>query len=527
MEKSIEYTLLGKINFKDNKYNIYVDNKYRKFYLKIIDSDKSLNLAYPTLEEYISLNKLFGMNYINNINYYIDESNSDYKLSNSKRVKFIPRVVTKTGLVSLATAILLSGCGVQDIPTSSMSEAKSTSIETANTEATSTTVETTNTEETPKPKTIQEMTDEEVLEYYCYPINKIEEGIYSLNRIKVNGEAYTICRNVDEFKKCTGMKGQPSYDDLIKAIENNESIIGRYEDWLKKAIDNLFENEEFNGVDFSVLLYNIQRIKIEEKTSEQIIEESNRPFAAAYFNPKTRQVVINPDKVTQIIFLHEILGHACTQTITEENIYFESEAIITVLDRAEDGSINDISNIIIGLGLEEGKADMIAEAALKESVNSPSTYDIEKETFREFKKTLGLTWADIINNSMTLKIISKMAELGMDNSIKYVDNSDTLYYVGMFEDFNEDVRFKNNMGQFLLDYAQTQIKAGKTMNDVSNQISQIIQESFAYPNYIGVSTSVPKDMTNMKEFEEYVLNLIEKSQNNEKEHKQDDNEPIH
>ena len=83
------------------------------------------------------------------------------------------------------------------------------------------------------------------------------------------------------------------------------------------------------------------------------------------------------------------------------------------------------------------------------------------------------------------------------------------------------------MGQFLLDYAQTQIKAGKTLNDVSNQISQMIQESFAYPNYIGVSTSVPKDMTNMKEFEEYVLNLIEKSQNNEKEHEQDDNEPIH
>ncbi len=197
----------------------------------------------------------------------------------------------------------------------------------------------------------------------------------------------------------------------------------------------------------------------------------------------------------------------------------------TILDRAEDGSVNDISNVIIGYGLEEGKADMIAELALKGSAISSSSYDIEKETFREFKETLGLTWADIINNSMTLKIISKMAELGMDNSIKYVDNSDTLYRVGMFEDFDENVRFKNNMGQFLLDYAQSQIKAGKTMKDVSNQISQMIQGCLT--NWIGISTMVPKDATNMKEFEEYVLSLIEKSQDIEGEPKKDDNELEH
>lgn len=515
MEKSIEYMLLGKINFQGSKYNVYVDNKYRKFYLKIIDSDKSMNLAYPTLEEFISLNKLFGMNYINHINYYIGKKNNSYhKSSDEKKVKFIPKVMTKIGLISLAAAISLSGCGVQDIHTSNISEA--TSI-----------VETTNAEETVKQKTIQEMTDEEVLEYYGYPINKIEDGIYALNRIKSNGELYTICRNVNEFKKYTGMEGQPSYDDLLKAIENNESITGRYEDWFKEAINNLSQNEDFKGVDFSVLLYNIQRIKIEEKTVEQIREESNETFAQAYFNPKTKQVAINPDTVTQVIFLHEILGHACTQTITEENIYFESEAVITILDRTEDGSVNNISNVIIGYGLEEGKADMIAELALKGSDRSTSSYDIEKETFREFKETLGLTWADIINNSMTLKIISKMAELGMDNSIKYVDNSDTLYRVAMFEDFDENVRFKNNMGQFILDYAQSQIKAGKTMEEVSNQISQMIQESFAYPNSIGISTMIPKDVTNMKEFEEYVLSLIEKSQNIEKEPKQEDNELEH
>ena len=50
MEKSIEYKLLGKINFKGNKYNVYIDAKYRKIYLKIIDTEYLMNLTYPTLE---------------------------------------------------------------------------------------------------------------------------------------------------------------------------------------------------------------------------------------------------------------------------------------------------------------------------------------------------------------------------------------------------------------------------------------------------------------------------------------------
>lgn len=520
MEKSIEYKLLGKINFQCNKYNVYIDNKYRKFYLRIIDTDKLMNLTYPTLEEFINLNKLFGMNYIKDINYYfIEKNNSEHKLSDSKKVRFIPKVLTTAGLISLSAAILLSGCGMQDIGTPHISETTSI-VETTNTEQSQT-------QEAVKAKTVAEMTDEEILEYYGYPADKIENGIYSLNRIKSDGESYTICRNVNEFKEYTGIKGIPTYEDLLNAIENNESITGRYEEWFKEAINNLSQNEEFNGVDFSVLLYNIQRMKIQEKTSEEIRNGSNDAFAKAYFHPKTKDVVVNPDTVTQIVFLHEILGHAITQTITEEDIFFESEAVITVIDRADDGNINDINNIIIGYGLEEGKADLLAELALNNSTSSTSNYDIEKESFREFKETLGLTWADIINNSMTLKIIAKMSELGMNDSIKYVDNSDTLYRANMFDDIDDSIRFKNNIGEFLLDYSQSQIKAGRSIEEVSNQISKMIQESSAYPNSIGIATMFPKDLTNMMEFEEYVVSLIEKPQNIEKETKLADNELEH
>ena len=161
MEKSREYKLLGKINFQGNKYNIYEDNKYRKFYLKIINNSNLINLAYPTLEEFIGLNKVFGMNYINDINLFLDKNN----LSDKKRVRFIPKVITKTGLVSLSVALWLSGCGIKDSNAVNTSEPVSIE-ETAEDEQSKI-------EETVKPKTVEEMTDEEVLKYYGYQMNRV------------------------------------------------------------------------------------------------------------------------------------------------------------------------------------------------------------------------------------------------------------------------------------------------------------------------------------------------------------------
>ena len=84
MENSITYKLLGKVNYKGNEFNIYRDKKYRKFYLKIIKDNNFANLMYPTWEEYNELNKIFGMNYIKDIETLIKQKNSGSKLSDKK-----------------------------------------------------------------------------------------------------------------------------------------------------------------------------------------------------------------------------------------------------------------------------------------------------------------------------------------------------------------------------------------------------------------------------------------------------------
>lgn len=482
MENSITYKLLGKVNYKGNEFNIYRDKKYRKFYLKIIKDNNFANLMYPTWEEYNELNKIFGMNYIKDIETLIKQKNSGSKLSDKKIVKFIPKVITKVGLLTILTAIKLCG-----------DELKSGSIST---------------------QIISQITDENLLEYRGYSIEKIEDGIYALNKVTVDEDTYIMCRNVDELKKELGLEGIPTYDDLLNAIKNNENISGRYEEWFCEAISNLSHNEEFKDVDFSVLLYNIQRMKIEEKTSEEIIERAENDNVVAFYEPATQKVGVNPNNVTKYIFLHEALGHASTQLIVD-NIHYESNVILSIVDRNSDGSMGNIDAIFIGSGLEEGKADLLTEISLNFSEKAASVYDIEKETFREYKETLRLSWADIINNSMTLKIITEMKKIGIENPIEYIDNSDILHNANAsdklhYGELEDEVKFKNNVGNFLIEYSGLQIDAGRTKEDVVAQISQMIQLSDAYPYEIGVRRWYPVDDTNMQEFEEYVIDSIEK-----------------
>jgi hypothetical protein len=509
MEKCIEYKWLGRINFQGNKFNIYKDNKYRKFYLKIIEKEEVVNLVYPTLEEFESLNKMFGMNNIKKIMCFTDQK--DLKLSDRKKVKFIPKIITKTGLVSLSVALMLCGC-------------KSQSSNDNMTNLVDKLAEQETKKETKKEGRIvtseESMTDEEILEHYGRQVDKIENGIYALKKAKIGDKTYKICKDVNEFKESVGIEGTTSYDDLLNAITNNENITGRYEEWLKEAITNLSQNKEFDGVDFSVLLYNIQRMKILEKTPEEIKTEAQNLVARAYFDQFTGEVAVNSENITKIVFLHEALGHATTEVIVEEgeNIYFRTKAIISVLDRKENGVVNKIDNIMIGDGIEEGKADCLAEAALNYTEICSSGYSIEKETFREFKETLGLSWKDIINNGMTLKILAKMSEQGIKEPIQYIDNSDMLHYVEIFEEIDEEITFQNNIGGFLVEYAEAQLEKGRAVEEITTQISQMIQKSEYYDSYIGGTMT---DFTNMQNYEKQIITSIENLKEQDKENEEE------
>lgn len=261
-------------------------------------------------------------------------------------------------------------------------------------------------------------------------------------------------------------------------------------------------------------------MKILEKTPEEIKTEAQNLVARAYFDQFTGEVAVNSENITKIVFLHEALGHATTEVIVEEgeNIYFRTKAIISVLDRKENGVVNKIDNIMIGDGIEEGKADCLAEAALNYTEICSSGYSIEKETFREFKETLGLSWKDIINNGMTLKILAKMSEQGIKEPIQYIDNSDMLHYVEIFEEIDEEITFQNNIGGFLVEYAEAQLEKGRAVEEITTQISQMIQKSEYYDSYIGGTMT---DFTNMQNYEKQIITSIENLKEQDKENEEE------
>ena len=498
MEDIIEYKLLGRIEYKGNKYNVYRDNDLQKFYLKIVEDNGMVNLVYPTLEEYLELNKKFLGNCIKKINCV--EIKSEKKASfnskgqndlvNVKMLRFVPRVIARTGLVSLSTALLLTGCGFPRINRLNMF---GTRVES----------EATTSEE---PKDVADMTDIELLEYYYgSPVEEIAPRKYVLPTLRIESEVFTICQNAEQFRKCVGMEKRPTYDDLLNAVASNSNITGKHEKWLKEAIINLSHNPDFDNVDFSAFLYNLQRMTIEEKSLDEVAEDSEKTGAAAYFRCAESKVVISKERDSKFVFLHEALGHSVTEVLTEDGIFFRTYVVFVEMKRAKNGDIGDINAYMNGDSLEEGKADFLTEVALNNSEVSPSSYDVEKETFRELKETLQLSWADIINNSMTLEILLRMRELGMSENLKYIDNADLLHEVHEFEECDDSITFKSNIGAFMIDYAQSQMKSGKTLEEVLKQIVKVLNDS---PSSIGTEKFISNYFLIMQEFKEYVVDSI-------------------
>lgn len=480
MELIVEYKLLGRLRHNGNLFNIYEDNKYRKFYLRLIENNDKIELSYPTLDEFNALNKIFNVNYISSILCFFKKNDTDdsgNKLYNKKKIKIIPKVITSTGLVCLAMALALTGCGINHTNEPS-SIPSTTGLHSSY-------------------KDESEMSDEELLIYnYGDIFYEIENGIFVSEYISVdldnNGCAHCYCcKNMEEFKEKVGMKGSPSYQDLKQAIEKNQNIDEKYKVLLYDGLNNLAKSKEMEGVDFSVLLYNLERMKVIEKTSEEISSVAGLS-ALAYFSPFDSSVVVNPENYNdsdfKYLFIHEAIGHASTEVEVVSNNYqgiaFSSRALLTTVLRGENNQYNGINKTLTGQSLEEGKADYLTMIACNTRICS-SSFDTEIETFREYIQTLGLSLSEVINNPCTLTIINKMKEFKMMNSTKYIINSDNLLTarftfndpISKDEPVNNEILFANNVGDFMLDYANSQIRAGKNISEISKEISDIINNS--------------------------------------------------
>ena len=83
------YKIIAKIEYKGKLFYILTNKYYNKYFLRIMEDE---SVMYPTLEEYLELDRIFNNNFLINLNYlispikYVREKVRDKRLRTSLQV---------------------------------------------------------------------------------------------------------------------------------------------------------------------------------------------------------------------------------------------------------------------------------------------------------------------------------------------------------------------------------------------------------------------------------------------------------
>ncbi len=259
-------------------------------------------------------------------------------------------------------------------------------------------------------------------------------------------EKNIICDTIQEFKQYLEYQ-DPTYDDLKKILECKD-IKPIYQQWIKEGIENL--RQELPHADLSVLYYNLSRLKIIEKSQEEIQKDMNNEAARAYYLPRTAECVINAETIDEWNLCHEILGHAFTQAYVG-NVIYRTELIYSVPFEEE-------GVYALGQGCEEAKAEMIAYLATGKRNLKKNGYAAEVEQFKVIMETIGMTLEEFLNGGMRF-LMEKMYAQGIKKPTEYLETIDVISDASSMEERRRGM--KNNLRDFLYAYRQAQME-GKT-----------------------------------------------------------------
>lgn len=301
-----------------------------------------------------------------------------------------------------------------------------------------------------------------------YKCSNLDGNYYRLKE-DLNTNTY-YCDSIEEFRKFVDVKN-PTYDDVKEAIRTNENINDKYKEWLLTGVNNL-ENS-CNDFDLTILYYNINRLIIMERSSEEMY--SIIGSSGANFDYINGIVNIDISNVTPYVLCHEVFGHGLSDAVIEKDgksiFYMPSFSTIYMdLDNADYRFHN------LGLSLEEGKADLISDIATNTHGGGP--YDMEAEQLRIFLEMTDITLADFSNKGV-LFLIKSMIKNDIDEPIDYILSVDGILDSvrnRKFE-FPSEYRMKNNMKAFFKDYADDKIEEGLSIETIKGQISRTFENS--------------------------------------------------
>lgn len=493
------YKLLGKIKKENETFNVYVDEKHQKFYLRETEDGK---LFYPTLKQFLELNEALDVNSKDSIYVGIDERKDGMKRGTHTReewekggvfYKFKPKVMLPKnilggGLVTLACALTLCGCSITQNgetiaeirPLETLETVQNNDVTTTTTQTTTQSVVQTTYTTTIQPSVTQttenffiEESDADILEQLGFEINEIDDGVMILHKAQKNdGKIDIYCRNLEEFKRYAGIDRSISFGDLQNAVNTNSNIGDKYKEWISEGIANLQSSGEFNNFDFSVFYYNLNRLYTEEKSSDEIIEEAGFQSVAAFYDNYKGRIVVPLECEDKELFFHEIFGHATTGAYIEQGnneITYKFDMKSIAVNKDENGDIS-CSVSRLGSGLEEGKAEYFASYAYQ---GFEPRYVAEAEEFRIFMELTGMSFTQAIESGLE-GMVESLNNKGIGLVVDNIDGMDALCKARQNSEFvvDNNYLFENNMKNLYAKYAKAQIQQGRNTQDIQNEVSR-------------------------------------------------------
>lgn len=413
MKKEI-FKYLYSFKYNNREY-IYLISKNYPFYILEYNLTTK-NFEYP---EFTTFKELYTKFYsLDNIfSFDIKEKLKQIKETlKDINIEATPFIRTASGLISLAIALSMCGCQQVDNSTSSIGSTESSSLVA---------------KKDPK---------EDIYNYFKSHnmdviLKEYDNNGYIFVRhfVNSNNKHQITLNDFNEFRDFKNIGFTPTWDDIIKAFEDNENVDIEKKQIIINGVKKLKNNDELKNIDLSVLYANAKRMNIEYLTSEEMQQTVNRETVYAYFDTQTGTVYLPSDKpLEEFEFIHEVLGHG-TLSYREET----DDALI-VFDCTNQLMLpadNTYVGHSVGVMVSEGGANMIARLATDDR-SRPSFYELYEEELRTIAALCDVSIGEMFNNK-GIALYDLMYKNGIDTPVEYIFKMDGIYKGQLYCEFSD------------------------------------------------------------------------------------------
>lgn len=470
------YRFLCDIKFQGKRFKIFSNENFNKTFLQVLDDN---SLCYPLLDDYIKLDKIYN---IKKSDIVTEIKNLNFKPGAFHKGKYIAAgalsviigMLTTTSSTNYDTKYkaITSIIEEQDMTKSSEEEIINDIITTTTTQTT-TTQATTTTTEPRNNKTIEK-----------------ENGTSWL----ITDNYVIYVKNNDEFRKYVD-NPNPTFEDIRKAIENNDKIDEKVRPLLNEYVDGV--EKCYPELDLVCFYENIKRLYITYEEEEELAKKG----AAAYYDTSFGNVCFNKNKdIDKNVAFHEFT-HMFTESQIEKDdkIIYRSASAMTY-DEEQDKIIEYGGSYL----------EAIDELFLYK-VFGPESVINRVHIYREFMDIfnyatkLGISITDMQKSNVRY-IINELEKKGIKDIRHIIELMDSDEFKSSEIELETDLRIEC-YALFFENLTKYKLKQNEDKNQIYLYIIELLNDGHIQKNY-GYSSYFPEQQLVIENTLELVQNIL-------------------